>query len=293
MKTILLVSDVSNWAWAAKSRNIQKFVSSKYKIDIWYYNEGLFPTEKKYDLYVTYTGIFLSTLRIERIPKSKIALGTTSHNNRIKGFGNRILNNRCLAIHANSMLLYNECLKNHKKVFYVPNGVDTKLFSQVPPPNNKDLVVSFVAGGNALYKGLSLIKIAASQVGGVKLKINTNIYQNAIPIEKMPEFYNDIDIHVVGSSDEGTPNPALEASARGRPVIATRVGNMPEFIKDGYNGFLVDRQPSAIAEKIIYFKKDKVKREEMGRNARKTAEQWDWRINVKYWEKMFQELLNV
>jgi len=290
-KQILLVSDVSNWSWAAKSRNIQNLISSRYNIDIWYYNETLFPTEKKYDLYVTYTGTFLSILQHKNISSLKIVLGATSHNNRKKGFENRILGKQCLAIHANSLLLVNECKRNHKKVFYVPNGVDTQLFFHKPPQNNKNMVVSFVAIDSP-YKGLDIVKRAVSLCEGVELKANTNYYVNATPLEKMPEFYDDVDVHIVGSSDEGTPNPALEASARGRPVISTRVGNMPEFIKDGYNGFLVDRQPEAIAEKIKYLRKDKVKREEMGRNARKMAEQWDWRHNIKYWEKMFGELLN-
>jgi glycosyltransferase involved in cell wall biosynthesis len=34
----------------------------------------------------------------------------------------------------------------------------------------------------------------------------------------------------------------LEAAACGRPIISNQIGNMPEFIKDGWNGFIVPRK---------------------------------------------------
>jgi glycosyltransferase involved in cell wall biosynthesis len=51
---------------------------------------------------------------------------------------------------------------------------------------------------------------------------------------------------------EGLPNALLEGMAAGLPVIATRVGGVPEIIEDGVTGVLVEpKSPNAIAEAII------------------------------------------
>ena len=59
--------------------------------------------------------------------------------------------------------------------------------------------------------------------------------------QEMAAWYNAATVLVVASETEGTPNPALEAAACGCTLVSTRVGNMPELIRDGENGFLVDR----------------------------------------------------
>jgi len=78
-------------------------------------------------------------------------------------------------------------------------------------------------------------------------------------------FYAAFDALVLPSSNEGTPVSAIEALAAGRPVVATRVGGVPDVVQEGRDGFLVD--PGAtddLAERLTRLARDPDLRERMG-----------------------------
>lgn len=55
----------------------------------------------------------------------------------------------------------------------------------------------------------------------------------------VPDLMHRLSVFCLTSTSEGTPNAILEAMAAARPVVATRVGGIPELVQDGVNGFLV------------------------------------------------------
>jgi glycosyltransferase involved in cell wall biosynthesis len=64
-----------------------------------------------------------------------------------------------------------------------------------------------------------------------------------------------------------------EAMAAARPVVATRVGGIPELVSDGGNGFLVaPRAPAEIAQRVIQLLEDSELRTRMGAAGRRDAE---------------------
>lgn len=54
----------------------------------------------------------------------------------------------------------------------------------------------------------------------------------------LPRIYADLDVLAITSNNEGTPVSAIEAMAAGCPVVATRVGGVPDLIKEGETGYL-------------------------------------------------------
>jgi len=77
------------------------------------------------------------------------------------------------------------------------------------------------------------------------------------------------DLFVLPSNSEGMPNALLEAMGLGLPVVATRVGGVPEIIRDGETGCLVPPQnPSALAIAIIALLRSPQERKRLGLNAR-------------------------
>ncbi len=67
---------------------------------------------------------------------------------------------------------------------------------------------------------------------------------------EMVDWYNRGTVLVCASTTEGTPNPALEAAACGCTVVSTPVGNMPELIRSGENGYLVERRVDALVDGV-------------------------------------------
>lgn len=87
-------------------------------------------------------------------------------------------------------------------------------------------------------------------------------------VREMKAFYDQLDIYALPSFTEGLPISMLEAMSRSLPVVATRVGGIPEVVRDGEDGILVaPGDEKALTEALASLVSDVALRERMGHSA--------------------------
>jgi D-inositol-3-phosphate glycosyltransferase len=102
-------------------------------------------------------------------------------------------------------------------------------------------------------------------------------FLGAIPHTALAPYYALADVCVVPSRVETFGLVALEAQAQGTPVVAARVGGLPEVVADGETGHLIDgHDPSDYAAAIAALLHDDATRRRMGDAARRRAATFSW-----------------
>jgi glycosyltransferase involved in cell wall biosynthesis len=87
----------------------------------------------------------------------------------------------------------------------------------------------------------------------------------------MSQVYSRATVFVLPSLFENCPMSVLEAMSCGIPVIATRVGGVPEIISSGENGILIPPQDAvALADKVVALLQDKRYASQLAQRGRRT-----------------------
>lgn len=105
-----------------------------------------------------------------------------------------------------------------------------------------------------------------------------------------------VDVLVHPSHADAFPTALLEAAAAGVPVVATRVGGIPEIVVPGQTGLLVDAPPDAdtLAPALGFLLTDPAKRQRLALAARQrfgqlfTAQAWSSNLRALY-EELLEE----
>ena len=114
-----------------------------------------------------------------------------------------------------------------------------------------------------------------------------------IPPEEMSKHYQESDVCIVPSLSENFPLVVLEALGWGKPVIASRVGGIPEIITHEKNGLLIrPENPYELAEMVMRLLEDDSLYESLANNGYQTAQKYTWEFIAKRVEEVYEDVLN-
>ena len=303
---VLCVVDRPGWAHDRKTDALAKALGSAYEIVKRYQPEVTAEDLERADCV-----LFYYWLQIERLShlreaiarrRDRLAVGICSHfelDGAWREPGLAMLEELARAVFVNNRLLLEEFgPRLSRPIYCTPNGVDTGFFRPAAaagaPASQRPLQVGWagsLTNQGAEHRGVNeFIAPAVKAIGAeLRLAVREEKWRGR---EEMLDFYRSLDVYVCASRSEGTPNPCLEAAACGLPVVTTRVGNMPELIRDGENGFFVERDAADIAEKLRRLRDDPGLRERLGRAGRTAVEPWDWQRQAVRYDTMLRAVLS-
>ena len=169
---------------------------------------------------------------------------------------------------AKNQYLFHKIRGLCKLCYYIPNGVDTKLFKP------DAIRVGWVGNDTSseeyrLHKGTDLIGKACQELdyelrGLFKVVFvkDPSCYPEIYPQKDVVNFYKSLDVFVLASKTEGSSNVVLEALAMGLPVVTTKVGNWNRLNKSGLI-ISVERNIKSIRDGIRKAVQDRIKRRQI------------------------------
>ncbi len=80
----------------------------------------------------------------------------------------------------------------------------------------------------------------------------------------IPRMLDSFELTVMPSRKETFGVAAIEAMARRKPVVASRIGGLPEVVRHGQTGILVDLRADEVREAVSYLLANEAEREQMG-----------------------------
>ncbi len=176
----------------------------------------------------------------------------------------------------------------------LPNGVDLDVFRITVPLEQRRAKVLWVGSEVGRHrKGYDRFvlplqeKLQALGIACELLLVDSHASGKRSPCE-MADWYNAGTVLVCASEAEGTPNVALEAAACGCTVVSTAVGNMPELIRDGVNGYLVERDAGALFDGVKAACTDYLR---LATQMQDDIQAWHWKHRGAQFFDVFRQVL--
>jgi glycosyltransferase involved in cell wall biosynthesis len=206
---------------------------------------------------------------------------------------------RFKVVSVNSMELYNLLRPEILNIYYCPNGVDSTVFTAKDRKkfNSSNIVIGWVGKDRSaknylvIRESLKVLK-REHNINSKIVLLKSGLKGSMLNTSQMSNYYKEIDFYLCASWNEGTPNPALEAASSGVPIVSTKVGNMPELIIEGENGFFIEPTVDSIVERFVDLSNISIEKyTKMSLDIRETVDNsWSWDEKIKGYIDVFNKL---
>eukprot|EP00913_Durusdinium_trenchii_P013432 g12613.t1 len=249
-----IVYDVEGWAFYRRAVSLQKYAPEDFEVSI-----GPDVGEGSWDLVFLMSAPDATRIRSLLPPDTRLITGI---NNSLK---KPLLRHAFAgALQHSDLVLFNNP-GNWRDAGCPPgtaclsNGYDADVFQVTTPVNARPWRVVWCGSqGARTIKGYDDVLVPLADIlnrHGIECDwrmVDATDRRTIRAPEEMAAWYNRATHYVCASHFEGTPNPAIESAACGCIVVSTPVGDMPDLIEDGRNGFLMpQRDPEAFAARIL------------------------------------------
>ncbi len=302
MYRIRLVYDVPGWAYYRRCQGIAKYAPDDFQVDVgsgFPYIDDSTWNITGYDLVLNLMPEQGSLRRLLAKRKERpiivggLNVGYGHHTERLRmcenGADHIVVNNRdCW-----------ERLGKPEGMTWISNGVDLDIFRVTRPIEERKPKVLWTGSNfhceHTNIKGWHEIllplaeRLKAAGIDYEYRRVESDKPKSCFATAKMIDWYNTGTVYICASSSEGTPNPALEAAACGCTLVSTPVGNMPELIRNGYNGSLVSRDVDAMLSAIkcvINWPRS------AARQMQRDIQSWHWRERSQQYYELFRRLID-
>jgi glycosyltransferase involved in cell wall biosynthesis len=208
------------------------------------------------------------------------------------------------------------------KVRYIPNGLELARFSPAHSPNRKDLlppewrdkVIVGTVGALAARKSPDVLVRVARRVldqtdnvrfvhaGDGNLREATHALARELGMDEhilflgsrddVPRVLQALDVFVMTSSNEGTPNAAMEAMACGLPCVLTDTGDCKDLVAEGETGFVASvGDVEALAGYILRLAGDAPLRRRLGDAGHTRVQAYDVHTMAQQYAALYDELM--
>jgi len=253
---VLLLADIPGWAYDFTARSLAYHLADRFVVDIAYASDGARLDPKRYDLlYVFYWADrtptefgFKASQIIREVASYRWATSAWYGRLTPEQFVHRFLGD-CAIVTTPARFLEELISPYHPDVFLLPKGFEPGLFSD-RESREGPLRIGWVGNPDDDSKGLRDILMPATD-GRFHFSHSPGTWnrsRGAWSRARVGAFYNTIDVIAVASRSEGQPLSLIEGMASGCFPVAVRTGIVPEVVRSGFNGLIVQRSVPAFRE---------------------------------------------